>query len=73
MEQLTANIFIETGLKGANHGVVTTSDGLVLIARPGNSRSSLKFFGFAACRMTFSRETSSPHCRSTCAINSAAL
>ncbi len=26
MKQLTANVLVETGLKGANHGVVTTSD-----------------------------------------------
>src|SRR5918996_1215149 len=34
MKQLTANVFVETGLKGANHGLVTTSDGLVLIDTP---------------------------------------
>ena len=34
MKQLTANVFVETGLKGANHGFVTTSDGIVLIDTP---------------------------------------
>jgi cyclase len=34
MQQLTQNVFVETGLKGANHGIVTTSDGLVLIDTP---------------------------------------
>ena len=34
MKQLTANVLVETGLKGANHGVVTTSDGVVLIDTP---------------------------------------
>src|SRR5919108_4391211 len=34
MKQLTANVFVETGLKGANHGFVTTSDGVVLIDTP---------------------------------------
>jgi len=34
MRQLTANVFVETGLKGANHGIVTTSDGIVLIDTP---------------------------------------
>ena len=29
MRQLTANVFVETELKGANHGLVTTSDGIV--------------------------------------------
>src|SRR5215470_19124776 len=34
MQQLTANVLVETGLRGANHGLVTTSDGLVLIDTP---------------------------------------
>ena len=34
MQQLTNNIFIETQQKGANHGLVTTSEGLVLIDTP---------------------------------------
>ena len=34
MKQLTANVFVETGLKGANHGLVMTSDGIVLIDTP---------------------------------------
>jgi glyoxylase-like metal-dependent hydrolase (beta-lactamase superfamily II) len=34
MQQLTANVFVETQRKGANHGIVTTSDGLVLIDTP---------------------------------------
>jgi len=34
MKQLTANVFVETGLKGANHGIVTTADGIVLIDTP---------------------------------------
>jgi glyoxylase-like metal-dependent hydrolase (beta-lactamase superfamily II) len=34
MQQLTRNVLVETGLKGANHGLVTTSDGLVLIDTP---------------------------------------
>jgi glyoxylase-like metal-dependent hydrolase (beta-lactamase superfamily II) len=34
MQQLTSNVFIETQQKGANHGLVTTSDGLVLIDTP---------------------------------------
>ena len=28
MQQLTSNVVIETQQKGANHGLVTTSDGL---------------------------------------------
>lgn len=31
MRQLTANVFVETGLRGSNHGFVTTTDGIVLI------------------------------------------
>jgi len=34
MQQLTSNVHIETRQKGANHGLVTTSDGLVLIDTP---------------------------------------
>ncbi len=34
MQQLTSNVLIETQQKGANHGLVTTSDGLVLIDTP---------------------------------------
>src|SRR5438309_10925170 len=45
MEQLTANIFIETGLKGANHGVVTTSDGLVLIDTPHKPSDAVRLNG----------------------------
>ncbi len=31
MKQLTANVFIETELRGSNHGIVTTSDGIVML------------------------------------------
>src|SRR5262249_14705918 len=34
MKQLTKNVFVETGLRGANHGYVTTTDGIVLIDTP---------------------------------------
>ncbi len=34
MKQLSSNVFVETGLKGANHGIVVTSDGIVLIDTP---------------------------------------
>jgi glyoxylase-like metal-dependent hydrolase (beta-lactamase superfamily II) len=34
MQQLTSNVLVETRQKGANHGLVTTSDGLVLIDTP---------------------------------------
>ena len=29
MKQLTKNVFVETGQRGSNHGLVATSDGLV--------------------------------------------
>src|SRR5258708_36205607 len=45
MEQLTANVFIETGLKGANHGVVTTSDGVVLIDTPHKPSDAVRWKG----------------------------
>ena len=34
MKQLSANVFVETGLRGANHGFVITSEGIVLIDTP---------------------------------------
>jgi len=34
MKQLTKNVFVETELRGSNHGLVTTSDGIVLIDTP---------------------------------------
>lgn len=34
MERLTDSVDVETGLRGANHGIVHTSDGLVLIDTP---------------------------------------
>src|SRR6266542_3794215 len=45
MEQLTANVFVETGLKGANHGLVTTSDGVVLIDTPHKPSDALRLRG----------------------------
>ena len=42
MKQLTDNVFVETGLKGANHGLVTTSDGVVLIDTPHKPSDALR-------------------------------
>ena len=42
MKQLTANLFVETGLRGSNHGFVTTSDGIVLIDTPNKPSDALK-------------------------------
>jgi cyclase len=42
MKQLTANVFVETGLRGANHGLVTTSDGVVLIDTPHKPTDALR-------------------------------
>jgi cyclase len=42
MKQITANVFVETGLKGANHGFVTTSDGVVLIDTPHKPSDALR-------------------------------
>src|SRR5438067_538192 len=44
------------------------SVGLVLILIPGKSTSLVKSFRLAACRITFSRVRSSPHCLSTCTM-----
>src|SRR6266436_5216738 len=42
MKQLTANVFVETELKGANHSLVMTSDGLVLIDTPHKPSDALR-------------------------------
>lgn len=42
MKQLTANVLVETGLRGSNHGLVTTSDGLVLIDGPHKPSDTLR-------------------------------
>ena len=45
MKQLTANVFVETGLKGANHGLVMTSDGIVLIDTPHKPSDAVRLKG----------------------------
>jgi len=42
MRPLTANVLIETDLRGSNHGLVTTSDGLVLIDGPHKPSDTLR-------------------------------
>lgn len=42
MKQLTANVLVETELRGANHGLVTTSEGLVLIDTPHKPSDALR-------------------------------
>src|SRR4029450_288668 len=42
MKQLTANVFVETGLRGANHGGGTTSDGIVMIDTPHKPSDALR-------------------------------
>ena len=42
------------------------SVGLVLISIPGNNIGTVKLCRFAACFITFSRVSTSPHCFSTC-------
>jgi cyclase len=42
MEQLTANVHVETRKRGSNHGYVTTSDGLVLIDTPYKPTDALR-------------------------------
>ena len=41
MQQLTTNVWAETGLRGANHGFVTTSDGVVVIDTPHKPSDAL--------------------------------
>ena len=42
MQQLTKNVFVETCLRGCNHGFVTTSDGIVMIDSPHKPSDALK-------------------------------
>jgi cyclase len=42
MRQLTKNVFVETERRGSNHGLVTTSDGLVLIDGPHKPSDTLR-------------------------------
>jgi len=42
MKQLTKNVFIETELRGSNHGLVTTSDGIVLIDTPHKPSDAMR-------------------------------
>ncbi len=42
MHQLTSNVFVETQIRGCNHGFVTTSDGIVLIDTPHKPSDAVK-------------------------------
>ncbi len=42
MKQLTSNVFVETEIRGCNHGFVTTSDGVVLIDTPHKPSDAIK-------------------------------
>jgi cyclase len=50
MEQLTPTVEIETGLRGANHGLVTTSEGLVMIDTPYKPSDALRMRDVLATR-----------------------
>ena len=42
MRQLTKNVYVETGIRGCNHGFVTTSDGIVMIDSAHKPSDALK-------------------------------
>src|SRR6266436_6610121 len=42
MKQLTRNVFVETELRGSNHGIVTTSDGIVMIDSPHKPSDAMR-------------------------------
>src|SRR5947209_20003578 len=42
MKQLTKNVFVETELRGSNHGIVTTSDGIVMIDSPHKPSDAMR-------------------------------
>ena len=41
MQQLSTNVYAETGIRGCNHGFVTTSDGIVMIDSPHKPSDAL--------------------------------
>lgn len=43
MQQLTKNVFVETGVRGCNHGFVTTSDGIVMIDTPQKPTDAIQW------------------------------
>lgn len=42
MRQLTSNVYVETEVRGCNHGFVTTSEGVVMIDSPHKPTDALK-------------------------------
>ena len=42
MKQLTSNVFVESEVRGCNHGFVTTSEGIVMIDSPQKPSDALK-------------------------------
>ena len=42
MQQLTSNVYVDTGTRGCTHGFVTTSDGVVMIDSPHKPTDALK-------------------------------
>ena len=42
MRQLTENVYVETEQRGSNHGIVTTTDGIVLIDGPHKPSDTLR-------------------------------
>lgn len=50
MEQITANVYVETGLKGCNPGLVTTREGVVMIDTPVEPKAALRWRDEVASR-----------------------
>jgi hypothetical protein len=65
MKPLTANVLIETGQRGSNHGLVTTSDGLVLIDGPHKPSDTLRLKAEIERRGAFVSGSSAPTWRLT--------
>lgn len=43
MQQITQNVFVDTKVRGCNHGFVTTSDGIVMIDTPQKPTDALRW------------------------------
>ena len=68
MEQLTSNAFVETQIRGCNHGFVTTSEGVVMIDSPHKPSDALKLKAEIAkhgeLRYIINTEPHGDHCAS---------
>jgi glyoxylase-like metal-dependent hydrolase (beta-lactamase superfamily II) len=65
MQQLTKNVFVETGVRGCNHGFVKTAEGIVMIDTPQKPTDAIKWRNLIAShgevRYLFNTEPHADH------------